>query len=602
MGQKRAVRLKKNSINKQLLIFLSLIFLINFVLKISKISSIPPGATYDEMVYITESQIILKYGTDASGQWQPWQLSPAQALYSELTSTTLIPGFLLFSNNQILASKIIPVLMGSMIPILLALIVYYFVQKNIFLISTTIVATFNPWIFQFSRMSFDSLFSVFFYLLGMVMLLYLKHCWKTLASLAFFWGFFQYQGHKIILIPFLLLFYLILFIQEFSIDKKNRFKKAFIKTFPVLVMVLFSILLTSNYLLRLKTMEASTRINEFSLIDQNELSNMVMEKRKLALDSPLVKIYDNKLTVYFSIIAKRFLKSFDPLILFFRGDANVDSFAVTAYGFFHFVDILLICSFLILLAKHLKNYRLILFFLISFTLLGTMPNLVKNQDTWITFRGAFVYLGLIMMSSIGLSLAIDLIKDKKKKILILLVYLLSVSPFFYLYFIRYPITQTAHRGFYQRILANYIKRASNNNFILITDSSAATYDYLLTYNQYIKTEPESQINAYANKSVKKINNEQITIFETCPENLSALIDDKTVLIVDRIKEPCVLEKNLIEKSEIVSLIDSGTFYTITNDQLCSQFNLHSYVNLKENYLAIENLDLARFCTSFFVKR
>ena len=58
MGQKKVAKLKKNGIKRQLLLFLFLIFLINFILKISKISSIPPGATYDEMVYVAESQII----------------------------------------------------------------------------------------------------------------------------------------------------------------------------------------------------------------------------------------------------------------------------------------------------------------------------------------------------------------------------------------------------------------------------------------------------------------------------------------------------------------------------------------------------------------
>jgi hypothetical protein len=48
------------------------------------------------MVYIAESQIILKYGTDASGQWRPWHLLPSKKMYAELTSTSLIPGFFNF--------------------------------------------------------------------------------------------------------------------------------------------------------------------------------------------------------------------------------------------------------------------------------------------------------------------------------------------------------------------------------------------------------------------------------------------------------------------------------------------------------------------------
>jgi len=117
--------IKKKSFNltrkKQLLFLIIILFLLNFILKIFRIDSIPPGATYDEIVYVAESQMILKHGTDASGQWRPWSLSPSKELYSELTSTTLIPGFLVFPNNPVLASKIIPVIMGSAVPVFLAL-------------------------------------------------------------------------------------------------------------------------------------------------------------------------------------------------------------------------------------------------------------------------------------------------------------------------------------------------------------------------------------------------------------------------------------------------------------------------------------------------
>lgn len=602
MGQKKGKFFKKTCKKNRLLFFLIIIFLFNFVFKIFKIESIPPGSTYDEMVYVTESQIILKYGTDASGQWRPWSLSPSTESFSELTSTTLIPGFVIFPNNPILASKIIPVLMGSLLPIFLALIVYYFAKKEIYLFSTALVATFNPWIFQFSRMGFDSLFSIFFYLFGIVLLLYLKKWWKMLASLAFFWGFFQYQGHKVILLPLIFLFYLILFIEELSLKNKNKFKTVFFETLPVLFLLVFAIFLTSNYLLRLKTLKSSSRVTEFSLIDQSELSDIVVEKRKLAFDSPLAKIYDNKLTVYFSIVYKRFLESFDPLLLFFRGDKKIDTFAVTDYGFFHFTDLLLICLCLILISQGFKKFSLFIFFIISFIILGTIPNLIKNQDTWITFRGSFVFLGLIMMSGLGLGLVIDLLKNKNHRLYLIILYFLTISPFFYIYFFRYPITQTLHRGFYQRVLANYIKRANNKNFILVTDLSEASYDYLLTYNQYIKTEAESSINNSANESEKIINNGQVKIFETCPENLNDLVNENTVLIVDWTKEPCIMENNLINKSEIVSLVDSGTHYSISNDQLCSKFVLQPFINLKQNFLAIEKLDLETFCTTFLVRR
>ncbi len=606
MTKKNLKILKLIKTKKNLLILLFLIFLANFALKIFKISSIPPGLTYDELVYVAESQVIFKHGTDVSGNWRPWYFSPSKPLYSELTSTTLIPGFLLFPDNSVLASKIVPVLMGSAIPIFLALIVFYFFKNKTYLLSAALFATLNPWIFQFSRMGFDSLFSIFFYLLGLVSLLYLSKWWKLLAIVPFFWGFFQYQGHKIILIPLVGLVYLMFFIEEFVKYKKlgfgDKLKKIFIKTLPTLLVLIFTFLLTANYLYRLKTMNSAMRSEEFSLIDQETLANIVIEKRRLAFDSPLARIFDNKLTAYVSLVYRSLLKSFDPYLLFLRGDLAVDTFAVTNHGFFHRIDIVLLLLFFVLIAQSVKRFSLILFFFLSFTLIGTFPNLIKNQETWITFRGSFAFLGLVMMGGIGLGLLIDRLKTKKGKFFLILFYLLFTFSFFYTYFFRYPITQTLNRGFYHRLLANYVDRNPDSKFVLVTDLTTASYDYLLTYNGYIKTEPEAMINQFANESNKKIDKGRIRIFEDCPENLNTTVDKDTILIVDRLKEPCALEKKPTHNSQIVSLIDGGTHFSIYNDQLCSQFSLQSYINLKQNYLAIEKLDLETFCTSFLISR
>lgn len=278
MDQKKGNFSKQNK--KSLFFILVLIFLINFSLKIFKIDSIPPGATYDEIVYVAESQIILKYGSDAGGQWRPWHLLPSKKLYSELTSTSLIPGFLIFPNNQILASKFVPIIMGSAIPVLLALIVYFFIRNKTFLLSTALVATLNPWIFQFSRMGFDSLFSSFFYLLGIVFLLYLNNWWKLFSLMPFFCGFFQYQGHKVIIVPLIMLVCLLFFVRDFSKLKKNQPKKFFVENLPILLILIFFIFLSVNYVMRLRNSVSATRITELAPIDQTILSNTVIEKKK----------------------------------------------------------------------------------------------------------------------------------------------------------------------------------------------------------------------------------------------------------------------------------------------------------------------------------
>jgi hypothetical protein len=599
--------LKNNLFNfiqkNKVLFFFLIIFLINFSLKIYKINSIPPGATYDEMVYVTESQMILEHGTDLSGQWRPSSLSPSNESYSELTSTTLLPGLLIFPNNPIVASKIVPILMGSLIPIFLALMVYYFFQKKIYLFSTALITTFNPWVFQFSRMGFDSIFSSFFYLLGLVILFYAKKWWKLSAIIAFFWGFFQYQGHKVVLFPLLLLVYLTLLIKElfrYKKFEKNRLKTIFIRTLPVLMVLLFSLFLTVNYFLRLDNLLSSSRKEEISVIDQIALSEIVNDKRKLVFDSPLTVIYNNKVTAQFSLVFKKVLRSFDPHILFLQGNSIVDTFAVLDYGFFHKIDLLFIFIFFLLLIKSAKKPYFILFFILSFTLLGILPTLIKSDNVWITFRNAFSFFGLMMMIGVGLALLLEQFKSVKSKAIIVFMYLLFSSPFFYNYFFRYPIAQTLHKGFYYRVLANYIDRQENQRFILVTDRTDAVYNYLFTYNQYIKVEDQKNINQYAQLDDKELDNGRIKILAGCPENLATMLDENTTLIIDNLNQSCAMENSADGEIRMVSLIDSGTHFFINNDQLCSQYLLQPFLNMKENNLAVERLDQQKFCRSFFL--
>jgi hypothetical protein len=207
------------------------------------------------------------------------------------------------------------------------------------------------------------------------------------------------------------------------------------------------------------------------------------------------------------------LKSFDPYILFLRGDLAVDTFAVTDYGFFHRIDLILFALFFILIAKFLVNYQQIILFLISLVLIGTLPTLIRSGEAWITFRNSFTIFGLVMIAGIGVGLLVDQFKSKIIRYSTILIYLIMVSSFFYNYFITYPIKQTLHKGFYYRVLASYINRQAEKKFILVTDLPTATYDYLFTYNHYLKTEIRSSIISNANQNIKQLDNGKLKSME-----------------------------------------------------------------------------------------
>lgn len=590
---------------KQIFYICLIIFFVNFVVKWYKIDSIPEGQTYDEIIYVSEAQALLRFGTNLGQTWKPTDLEPADGMYTELTSTVLAPGFLLFPNNPIYASKIVPVLFGSIVPVLIALICYFFFSNKRILVATAVVASTNPWLFQFSRTGFDSLYSIFFYLLGMVLILYLSKWYKLLAIIPLFLGFFQYQGHKPLLVPLIIILCLAVFIKKSikitSKIKSINLREAFKSSFPELLIVIFCVVLTVSYLLRLNTLTSSMRSEEMSLFNQEEISHAVNEQRRLSLDSPLTNIFNNKVLIAGQVAFRRFIKSFDPTYLFLEGNAHVDTFSVLDYGYFHYHDLFLIVFAFLFINRKKQNYGGI-FFLIMFTLAGSIPNIIRSGSSWITFRGAFVFIGLVMIIGVTIGSMMSRL-SYKMACLLLGVYLILTTPFFYTYFYRYPITYGKHSAFYERVLASYVIRQPDTNFLLITDRADATFDYLATYNRYYQTDEDQELILNATAKIKTVNNQKIMITSHCPKDWNEIKPD-TVVAIDLTKEPCEIpDDHRLEspRIEIKSLVDSGTRFNIYNDRLCHQHVIHRYQNLKKDYLSVEKLSDQLFCETYFMK-
>lgn len=582
------------------LIYLGLgVFLLNLFIKLVNIQSTPPAATYDEIIYVAEAQSIVKYGTDLTGTWHPWDLEPSDSYYTELTSTVLTPGFVLFPNNPILASKFIPLLLGSLLPVLLGLVAYRLRKQQTVFVITAIIATLNPWIFEFSRMGYDSLFSIGFYSIGMVLLLYLSNWNKLWSLLPIFLGFYQYQGHKPLLAPLILICFLFLLLEKY--EYKNLFKNAKKilsdrDLLASLFVLIFSISLTVIYLIRLPELSSGERISEFSLFDRDELASVVNKERRLSLESPLTSFFVNKYTVLSKTLVGRFLNSFNSERLFVEGNRAVDTFTVMDYGYFHLIDIGVIIMALIFFFEKKRDYK-VLAFVFSYIIIGTIPNVIRTGSPWIIFRGGFAFLGLIILMGIGISSFINNFKFSHKA-LVLLTYIILTIPFFYVYFVRYPITHATHTSFYERIVASYVKRNPDRRIVIVPDRADATFNYLISYNQLLNNENKDQVIRAASNKFFEINN--VEIASSCPVNIADESIETTTLVF-LFKEPCIPNNIENENTKIKSLIDGGLIFHVYNDKLCSKYELGTYPDIKENILNVDDLSDQEFCQGFFSK-
>jgi hypothetical protein len=178
------------------------------------------------------------------------------------------------------------------------------------------------------------------------------------------------------------------------------------------------------------------------------------------------------------------LYSFDPQRLFIKGNSVVDVYTVLDSGFFHIIDAVLIIGGAYIILKRTQGGKGYFLYIPLYTLVGSIPNIIKHGDTWITFRGAFVFVGLIMIAGIGLGSLLGKLRNRWR-IAALLMYLLSTSVFFYKYFYNLPISSTASNYFYDRIVASYIYRLQDKNMLLATNNASTMFDSLITYNRLI---------------------------------------------------------------------------------------------------------------------
>lgn len=575
-------------------------FLVNIFIKSICISSIPPLLTEDETYYAAQAQSILAGGTDLTGKWRPWDFAPANPIYSELTGLTYAPGFILFPGHTQIAIKVVPILFGSLIPLLLALIVYKLFRKELFFRSTLIIATLNPWIYQFSRMSFDSLASTFFYLLGISMLLYFPR-WKSLISLLpFTLGFFQYQGHKPLLVPLIALTLLYMGVSHFKwpLTPVSRAQLLGKYTYHLIVLVAAS-LLVGIYLIRLPTLLSSTRISEFA-IDRQQLREQTNIDRRLSLQNPFVPIFTNKGVELASQLLQRFVASFHLPWLFLRGDAHTDTFAVTAFGFLYTIDALFIFIALIYIWA-VRRWRKEAGFITLLVLIGTIPNILKTEKLWLTFRGSFMIMGLVLLSSIGMALAWHK-GTRLLRVILIGIYALAVIPFFYHYVFRYPLLATKDFSFYTRVVASYIKRQPTVEFSIHADTML--FESILTYNHLITPQTLPSLHsAYAHRQFAI---ENIRLVSGCFDPEFAASQSST-FIVDYRTEICSASQGpsiatpsgTVAFIAIGSLTDSLSQYYIYNDHLCEPESLSQYTTVKENKFSLEKLPTPLFCETFF---
>jgi hypothetical protein len=601
---------------KRYTIFLILFALSLLASRLYLLSIIPATLTHDETVYAIQAYSYAVQGKTLNQDQPMWSIMPVDKMYAELPPLVLTPGFLI-ANNPLLASHLMPALLGIMFPILIGLFVYGIWKDKKLAIISVILSTFNPLLWQMSRLSYDAFFSAFFYFSGAVVILNCKNKLKLLSIPLFAFGFFQYQGFKLLLIPWVLLVIIMKFFSMYDKpfhELKERIKSRKLFKSLEFIAVAFSLVLTLFYVfILLPTQSSSSRLQQLIFTDKSYLSNSVDMDRKLAIPSPLISLASNKTTVVTDFIARRSIGSFDPKLLFLNLEPTANGFFVWTHGLFYWTEGIgmIVGIYLIIAVKR----RLLGISVLTGVLLLNVPNLINTISEWYTLRGLLSYSLLLIIASIGLR---KLWEMKHIRILVLMFYLINILGFTYQYFYRYPVISVDAGNIEERILARYIYLSQKKDhttpiYIYGSEPHYLFYNYLLysrSLNKKSADEIGKTVRENEGRHTKSYKYGNIVFTDNCTPNEKNGIAIRSVHF-----EMCEQEDTdpspdqdspdqLASKTNlaIVQVKDSGARYKIHGDSLCRDEKVTGFIQLRSFYqLRIENLSVSDFCSNWLAK-
>ncbi len=593
MLNKKMLVKKLLSLKNRWTLFWCLLVLFAILGRVYKIESLPPVVSHDEVFYLNQARSVSLTGSDQSGEWRPWSLTVAHPLFAELPGVLMSLGFLVTAVWP-LSAKLVSIMAGVLMIVVLSAVALKLFSNRVIAISVALAATFNPWLFQFSRSGFDPLLSLLCYFSGIWIFLRTKGWWKLLTLLPLSLGFYQYQGHKVVFLPIIILLITYDYLESRQLSKKISWHSVF----TWVVFFCSGFVMVAFFLLNLKNQKASSRLGDFIFSDMSRVQALVNEDRQLTLDVPWLSTVSNKYTYLTKEFIAKYVESFDLRLFFVSGEPVRNPFSVWSLGFFHTVDLVfIVIGFGVLWKK--KEYRLAAILITGLLLTAPLPVALSRRDTWIAFRASLLIPTYVLLAGVGLGTVWSSSKWWLRSSIII-VYFIFVSRFSFEYFFRLPIIGTRGTYFAERVVANYYLRLPRTQkLIVLADESRFVFEEILYFSQSINSENMSQIQQAVKSEKYLLNNLRVDTACLKPE----MFDGQTTVIADANigwceSTPLDYDKKSLVTRAIPSLLDSGAIFRIYNDTLCAQHNLDRFSHVRQDNFNLESLTPKVLCESF----
>lgn len=438
--------------------WLILILVLAFSLRIFKVTSIPPSLNWDETSIGYNAYSILKTGRDEWGEFMPVHFKsfgeyklPAQVYAS-------IPAIAIFGLNEF-GVRITPVIYGTLTVLLLYFLVLEMLKrKDVALLSAFLLAV-SPWHIQLTRGSFESSFSLFWFVMAVWLLVkgLKKPTWIVASMVPFVISIYTYNTARVFTPMFLFVFYLI----NAKFMLKN-FKYAFLgfATFVVLALPIVPFVLSGG---------ASARYKLVSITDDKGLIPRIEERRNLSTLPPfLTKLIHNRYTYNTFYFTKNYVAHFTPDFLFING-AGHRQHHVQGVGQLYWIQAPFLLYGLYLLFKQKDSQSLKV--LLPWLLLAFVPVSMTNDSIPNALRTLIAVSVYQILTAIGFYGVWQTVKVKKQKMALLLSIIVLFAINFYIFlnnlYVLYPLRYSKDWQYGNKQVVEYIKNNQDKYDLIV---------------------------------------------------------------------------------------------------------------------------------------
>jgi len=422
-----------------------LILILAFVLRVYKVTSIPPSLNWDETSIGYNAYSILKTGKDEWGEFMPVHFRSFGEYKLPVQIYASIPAIAILGLNDF-GVRITPVVYGTITVLLLYLLLQeLYGKRGISAIASFLLAV-SPWHIQLTRGSFESSFSLFWFLLGALLLTkgLKNYKWIIVSMIPFAISVYTYNTARVFTPLFLFVFYILNI--TFFLKNLKYFVFSFL-FFVVLMLPLIPFVLSG---------EASARYKLVSITDDAGLIPRIEERRNLSKLPPLVtKLIHNRYTYNTYYFVENYLSHFTPNFLFING-AGHKQHHVQGVGQLYWTQAPFLLYGLYLLIKR-KDYSLKL--LVSWLLLAFVPVSMTNDSIPNALRTLIAVPIYQIFTAVGLYEFFAVMTKSKKLIaaVAVLIFLFNFGIYLNNYYTKYPINYSRDWQYGNSQVVEYIK-------------------------------------------------------------------------------------------------------------------------------------------------